>query len=277
MAAQSLTGPLRLDRARLAAFTGILAGLNAISFRLLAGYLQDGFAVTLVRLGDVSAGVWFALAGCYLIAREDGAAEPARRGDLLVAAAAFLAALLPAAELASAALLGCGLYFVLTSRPRSRARRVGVVVLAVSGALIIGKLMLTLFAPLLLPIDAAAVAALAGTSADGNIVGFSNGKAFLIASGCSSVHNLTFGLLVWATLVQMLGLRLTPRLLAVGLLAMAATVLVNICRLVAIARMPQHFHYLHLGEGAALFGWATLLIGAGIVFMGAYGEARRQL
>lgn len=263
-----------IDRGRLAAFAGILAGLNAVSARVIETFVQHGAVYAFGSMGGISAGVWFALAGCYLIAQESREAETASGLDKGVAAGMAVAAALPVPVIASLAVLGGGLYFALASAAHTRTRRIGIVLLAVSGALIGGKLLLALFAPYLLPLDGAFVAALAHTHASGNVVAFKGGAMFVIGSGCSSIHNLTFALLLWGTLTQLLGLPITWRLVLVGVLAMAGTAAVNVVRLVAIALYPQDFDYLHTGGGALIFGWAALLVAATIVWSGAYVETR---
>lgn len=266
-----------IDRGSLAAFFGILAGLNAISAPLIESVVKYGILYATVALAGISAGVWFAFAGCYMIAREAGPAEPARRADLLVAAAIGAVTLVPFAELSSLAVLAGGLFHVATSTPGTRTRRIGIVLLAISGTLIWGRAVLALFSPVLLPIDGALVGALAGTDVHGNVVAFTDGRSFVIGRGCSSVHNLTFAVLLWGTLTQLLALPITGRLVLVCLAAMLATAMVNIGRLATIALLPAHFDYLHTGDGGTLFGWASMLVAAVVIGLGTYVEARRPV
>lgn len=277
MATRTLAPPWAVDRAMLAAFCGILAGLNAISAPLIESVRLNGLLYAMVSLAGISAGIWFAFAGCYLIAREDGPPEPARRADLIVAAGMFAAALLPFGEVSSFAILASGLFHVATSRSGSRTRRVGIVLLAITGTLIWGRVVLALFSPILLPLDGALVGTLAGTGSTHNVVSFANGQQFVIGKGCSSVHNLTFSVLLWGTLTQMLALPITRRLVAVCLVAMAGTGMVNVCRLATIALNPEYYNYLHGGDGGVMFGWASMLVAAAIVGAGAYVEARRRV
>ncbi len=59
---------------------------------------------------------------------------------------------------------------------------------------------------------------------------------------------------MWVTVVQLLDLRLTWRVVAGGVLAVLAMLLVNAARLTAMARLPAYFDMLHTGIGAQLFG-----------------------
>lgn len=266
-----------IDRGILAAFCGILAGLNAISAPLIEAVVKVGPLYASATLAGISAGIWFAFAGCYLIAREDGPAEPARSTDFAIAACTGIAALIPFAEAANLAVFAGGVYFGLTSRAGTRTRRIGIVLLAMSGTMIWGRIVLALFSPVLLPLDGALVSALAGTNASGNVVEFVDGNRFVIGKGCSSVHNLTFAVLLWGTVTQLLALPITGRQIMVCVFAMVATAMVNVCRLVTIALFPARFEFLHAGDGGAMFGWASMLVAAAIIGRGAYVEARRPV
>lgn len=101
--------------------------------------------------------------------------------------------------------------------------------------MILGKLVLALFSAILLALVGALVGSLTGTGAGANVVNFTDGHQFAIGSGCSSVHNLTFAVPLWGTLIQLPALPINWRLIVICLLAMAATAMVDICRLAALA------------------------------------------
>lgn len=187
------------ERARLAAFAGIVAGINAIGAQLIDALWRTGLGPTILGLAGVSAGVWFALFGCYLIATEPGPVEPVGSTDRGVAAIMLLAAFFPVANAGAAAVFLGGACFALRARAGDRTHRIGIVLLALSGTLFWGRLVLLLFGTRLLALDGSFVAALAQTSASGNIVTFADGQHFVIGSACSSMHNMTFALLLWGT------------------------------------------------------------------------------
>jgi exosortase/archaeosortase family protein len=172
-------------------------------------------------------------------------------------------------------LLGGG-YLYIFGRRRAE-RRIALILLALTGTLIWGRLLLEVIAPnLLLGLDTQLVAWLAGTQAEANSVGFVGGGKFLVAPGCSSLHNMSLALLMWVTAVQLLDLPVTPRVLAGGLLALLAMLAVNAVRLCAMAWYPSHFDSLHTGVGATLFGWASLLLCGAMVAFGVSGGSRQS-
>lgn len=76
------------------------------------------------------------------------------------------------------------------------------------------------------------VAALAGTNANGNLVMFADGtKPILVGYPCSSMHNMTAAIMLWAAVTQLLRIPVGPHSLAICAVAMAGNVLVNGMRL----------------------------------------------
>lgn len=218
--------------------------------------------------------MWFALFAALRIAIEPGAAEW-RRGDSLVLAGAALCAAFPAAWSAAAGLVALGVYLAATARDR-RSSRIALVLLALSGPLLWGRMVLSAFSPVLLAIDGHLVGLLAGTGAQGNLVGFVGGGHFVIGGPCSSVHNMSLALLLWTCVVALLNLQIDRRLLLAGGAAIVAMFVLNVVRLVAIAVFPAHFELLHVGAGAVAFGWIGLLVAGLIIGIGAYDALARR-
>ncbi len=108
----------------------------------------------------------------------------------------------------------------------------------------------------------------------GNIVSFVDGRSFMIAPGCSSLHGLSLAVILWTVAVMWFDLQLNRRLWLSLLLAMLATIMVNGLRLTVIAFNPADFDYWHVGDGAALFGWAALLVVSVVVYSGLRVERR---
>ena len=265
------------DRLALLAFLAVLDALNAL-WPSLARSWDGGAARFLLGAGGISAVIWFCLYAIWAIGHEPDVATPASGADMTAAALMLLAAMLPAPTAAALALSGAAIYLVAIGRSGSRERRLGLVLLALGNTLLWGRLLLSVVAPApLLRLDAALVSAISGLPAAGNIVSFSDRGQFYIAPGCSSLHNVSLAILLWASATQLLGLRVTPRLLASCGTAMLAMVLVNAVRLTAIGYFHADFQFLHEGPGKDLFGFASLLICGLIVAAGIASEARRAL
>jgi exosortase/archaeosortase family protein len=243
-----------------------LAALNGFSDRLLFQVQQGGVARALLDLGGISAVGWFAFYALISIACEDSAAEPLQGRDLAVAGLTVLLCLIPWGAESAIAVLVSGSYAVASAPAGSRSRRVGAILLALTGPLLLGPILLAWFAPLILGLDAHLAAMLVGAPVSGNVIrNIGIIHSIYIAPGCSSLHNMSLAVLLWATLLQLFRMRLTPYLVAVGVTGALAMALVNIVRIAAVARYPASYTYLHSGTGAELFGWASLIAAAIII------------
>lgn len=263
--------PFLGNRAEAFAIIGAIAAVNALAGKLATALHGQSLAGALLSLGGVSAIIWFALIVMLLIAGKDDNVEALMPLDRPALALMALLAALPFNFGAAIAVMLGGGYLLVTSTSTSSARRIGIIMLALTGPLIWGRLLLAFFGPLLLGLDAYLAAAIAGSSVQGNVVDLFGGAGRLyVALGCSSLHNMSLSILLFAVVTQMLQLRLTPRLISVCVASAAAMAIVNILRLATIARFPSHFEYFHVGQGGALFGLASfaaaiVVTGVGVV------------
>ncbi|HEU4968921.1 hypothetical protein [Sphingomonas sp.] len=255
---------LNFSRASLFACAGVLAALNAQASQIIATLGSQPPAAALLTLGGISAVIWFAMYAALKVGFEADASALSRR-DAVVLGAAVLLAFLPISLAAHAGLLLCAAYVLTTSRPGSSAGRVGFVLLALTGPLIWGRILLRLFAAPLLNFDAHVVASIIGTPVDGNTVQFANStKQFLIGAPCSSVHNISLAVVLWTTAAVLFRVKPDARYIGCGIAMVALMFTLNIARLSAIGLFPGSFEFLHIGAGAEMFGWAGL-IGAGLI------------
>lgn len=265
MTAAAAVPQQRVDRDSIFAAALVIAIAAALTTRVGAAVAHHGLLTALTELFGISAIVWFAAFAICAITRENRARSPWHRGDAAVLAAILAAALLPLPALGAAAVFGAGAWLLWRSEPASRARRIGLVALALSAHLLWGPLILKLLGSELLAFDAAIAALFAGGGAEGNVFGQPGSQAFAVGQNCSSLTNLSLAAVLTVTLAQLFELRLDRRLVVAALLAMLATVAVNGARLATIARRPELYDYLHSGAGMMLFGWASLLVTAAIV------------
>ena len=222
----------------------------------------------LINLFDVSAIVWLAIAaGLSLLWQQSGRGRPASL-DWLLAGGAVLSALIPLPPLSGAALSGAALWGWLTSAPHTSGRRAAAMFLSLSTFLFWGRIFLALGAGPLLSADAAFVSMISGMPAFGNVLQFTDGTSFVIAPGCSSLHGISLALILWTTAVAWFDTRITARLRWTLALAVFASVLINGMRLTMIAWYPKDFDYWHVGLGATIFGWFSLIVITAVVYRG---------
>lgn len=246
----------------------MVAAVNGLAGFILINIERDGLAAALIGLAGVSAFVWFALYAIARIALDDPVRRPARPLDRILALLALLAAFLPIDWAGSFAVLGIGLYLALTGGTGTAERRIAIVLLALTGTLLWGRVLIRLVAPSLLDLDATLVGLISGTGASGNLVGFRGGGNFILGPSCSSLHNMSLAVLFWASLGQLLRQKVTGRSLLVCLAGVAAMLLGNLARLSTIALYPSLFTWLHDGDGAQIFSWSSIVFSALVIFYG---------
>ena len=260
----------RIGRGGLFAAAGVLAALNAQTDQIINILAVKWLTGLLVDLGGISAIIWFAMYAALKIGVE-AEAEPIGRRDAAIVSFVVLLSFVPLSSTAKAGLLLAGSYLLASSAAGSASRRVAMILVALTGPLIWGRLLLTLFAAPILALDAHIVGALIGTGVRGNLVGSAGTSAnFFIGEGCSSVHNISIAILLWTTAAALFRIRLDRSYLAIGGLMVAWMFVLNIVRLTLLGLFPDHFDFIHVGGGAVLFAWfdlvgAALLCGFGVI------------
>lgn len=271
----ALFGP---DRILAFASVGALTTVNGVAAMVGRYIVSWGPLNTALALGGVSAIIWFAIFSLIAIARQPG--EPAvatTKLDAVVLALMLSSCILPYSVAASGGLAFGGVYLAWRSSIGTRSRRVALVMLALTGPLLWGRLILALVAPLVLRVDAQLAALIVDVPVRGNIVDFANGQGSLyVGLGCSSLHNMSLAILLFAVATQILEVPLTRGMILIGALGVAAIGIVNVVRLAAIAQFPDHFEYLHEGTGAMLFGYAGLLATLAVIAPGIYLAKHRH-
>ena len=273
-------GPLSfgqaVGRAGWFAAAGILAALNAQADQIIHALTDKTLSTALIELGGISAIIWFAMFAALKIGLEDETNGLSRR-DLAVLAIVGLLSFLPLFFSSKIGLFLAGGYLFATSREGNPSRRVSLILLALTGPLVWGRVLLTLFGGPILALDAHIVGSVIGSAVRGNIVDFARpGMQFFIATGCSSVHNISIGVLLWTTAIALFKIRIDWRYVGIGVAMIAWMFFLNIARLATIGLYPDDFGYLHDGGGAALFGWAGLLGAALLAGFGIIRAAERQ-
>jgi len=259
-----------LGRGSVFAAAGILAALNAEAGQILATLTFQSPVEAVTGLAGISAVIWAAMISAWSIGREDRQRLGERRDAVALIAIVGLA-FLPISYAAQAGLLLCGTYLLATSGGHGPARRAALVLLALTGPLIWGRILLNLFAGPILSLDAHIVGTVIGSPVRGNVFASANGsRHFIIGDLCSSVHNMSLAIVLWTTAAMLFDIRIDRRYVALGAAMAGFMFALNIARLAAIGLFPADFNFLHFGAGAALFGWAGLI---GAVLLAGWGVA----
>lgn len=275
MTALAGTGAARVDRPRLLFWLVLLAALNAFAGTAMRIVPEHGLAYAIFELFGISAIIWVGLAAALTLLR-DAPAGRLRRGDRAVAAIVALVALVPVSTASALSLAALGTWMIATSPAGGPVRRAGLIVLAMTGPLFWGRVLLALFSGPLLIADTWLVGQVTGAAQTGNILALADGSDRIgVAPGCSSWQGMSLALLLWVTVNQWFQVPFGRRAVATCAAALAATVAINVLRIGAMVRFPAHIEEIHHGWGWHLSMWSTLVAVGAICVWGARREAFR--
>jgi exosortase/archaeosortase family protein len=273
-----MTAALGRDRAQWLAVAAVIAAVNGLGTGIINTIADRGPLMALLALGSVNPVVWFTLFAALAIAFEPESDAPMQRADWVALGAVLVTAMAPVVATGSVGVAIAAGYLWVTSPRASRGRRAAIVLLALTTMLLWGRFFLMAVGDPLLALDSHFVALLAGTSAHGNLVMFADGsKPILIGYACSSMHNMTYAIMLWAAVTQLLRIPVGPKSLAICAAAMIGNILVNGVRLAVIAHHRTAFDYWHSGAGGSLFGWGGVVVIALIIGVGSYALAPRRI
>jgi exosortase/archaeosortase family protein len=265
-----------LGRSRLFFWLVMLAALNALAGIAIRIVPERGLTYAIFELFGISAIVWLALAASLALLWPHSDERAPSRLDLAVAAATVLVALMPVATASAIMLTVLALHIVMTSPTGSPGRKAGIIALTMSATLIWGRLALALLSRPLLDADTWLVALLTGANQAGNTLAFMDGTGGIaVAPGCSSWQGMSLALLFWVTVNQWFGVKASWRAAGWCLAALAATVAINVLRMAAMIRFPEHIADIHHGYGWHISMWATLIAVGAICLYGARREIFR--
>jgi len=265
-----------ISRAGTFAGAGVLAAINSLADKIILAFAHAPMIGVIANLAGISAVIWFAMYAALKIGW-DAEPDQLRKSDWLALLAVLVSAILPVTYAAKAGLLLCGFYLLATTRPDEPAHRVALVLTALTWTFVWGPLILNIFSGPVLAVDAHIVALLIGSDVSGNEVQFVHSPdSFLIAGGCSSVHNISLAIVLWWTAIALFDLRVDARLVATGAAMIFFMFALNIARLCAIGLYPDRFEFIHSGVGAALFGWTGLIGVAILAALGSHDALNRR-
>lgn len=274
-AATCHSGVLGISRQRLFFWVFLTLAANSVAGLMIRSVAESGIAGSVVSTFGVSVIIWAALAaGLAMLMPANG--QDATAADIAVALGASLLALAPIANVSSVALTVFAAYAIQSSDIGNAVRRSGVIFLAITANLIWGRLLLGLFSRDLLFIDAFFVTNLAGSVQVGNTIPFKGHPGFIIvAPGCSSLQGISLAIVFWVMINQWFAIRATARSLMWCGFALLAAFAINIIRLSALVHFPLYFDEIHVGWGAQVASFATMIAIIGLVLWGARREVFR--
>jgi exosortase/archaeosortase family protein len=231
----------------------------------------EGLVSELGAVGIFQYLAWYAV---FRLLGSSGAGSAARPRDLLITAALCLPIFLPTSRMIWVAATGIAIYLWLTSADDPKLRAAGIVLAALAVQELWGHLFFDLVAFSLLRAEAAVVGTLLeavrpGTMWHDNAIIGPSGFGIVIATTCSSFHNLSLAMLCWLTVSRLRRQDWRAGDFVIGGAIGVTMILFNIARLCLMGWDVRLFHFWHDGAGAEIFVIAASLT---ILLMSLYGS-----
>lgn len=244
-------------------FAGLaLLGMgNGLVLPIYRSISDDGLAPAMLDTFGVSAFVWIAMAAVLALLMRSSA--PSLTGlDKFVSAIALLCIAIPVSHTSWVALTGVALYLIARSRVSASGDdkyllRGAIVLLAITGAMFWGRLILQNSGDSVLAADAAVVAYFTGMGRTSNVIETVDGGYIWIAPYCSSLSNISLAVLCSALVVQWRDLGWSRRQMVRCLVAIAAVIVVNDARIAVMVLRPDWYGAVHGSPGAGITSFVT--------------------
>jgi hypothetical protein len=241
-------------RAELFSALFLLGCANGLAARVGQSITEhDGWLVAVLATFKISIIIFAAcFAGVSLVFREglkNGTRQTADRvctQDFAVAVPFLILVLLPISPLSWLAVTALSLYILLFTDTGEVGRRGAIVLLATTVPMLWSPLMFDFFARIVLGVEASVVGWLLGTHHSGNTVGFADHSTILvILPACSSLANVSLGLLCWVTLSQIVGHKWRSQDVLWCLLICASVIVVNVTRVTLMGLDLSYYYAIH--------------------------------
>lgn len=268
-----ISGRVRIDRSELVLFIFVVGFLNGIAGYVHVAIRQFGFETAFAGTFGISVLVWvcagLVVQTCLACAAEPDSADLPSVRDWAVAGLALAVILVPAPHASFVALTMVAGREIALASPGSLRRRAGILILAATVPTFWSRLLFQSFSGWILNADAVLVSRLTGTERLGNAVAMSDGSGYLwIASGCSSLANLSLAVLCWVMFTEYAGRPRRAADYATCGLACLCVLSINISRIAAIGLRPDLYELIHGPVGATAAGYLTALSTVLICAMG---------
>lgn len=216
---------------------------------------------------------WYVVVTLLLASDRD---QPASRFEVATALSLAALNLLPGLNSSWLSTTAVALFVYFSRRSDDKVKAAAIVLLALCFNGYWGPRVFDLFAYYLLRADAALVGAALyltqpGMGWEGTIIGRPGVHSVLIFSPCSSFHNISLGLLCWASVTKMYRTSWVRGDFAVALSVCAIVILLNAVRLYLMALSSEYYAYWHQGPGEQVAAWGTTMA---VLLISLWGAAR---
>jgi exosortase/archaeosortase family protein len=257
-------------------WAAVILFLNYL-FSVVKGVPSTSLEALLADFGAIGIFQYLAWYAVFRLLASSDPVAAARSRDILVIVALCLLLFVPTNLMIWVAATGVALYLWSVSAGDPKLRAAAIVLAALAVQEFWGHILFDLIAFPLLRAEAAVVGTLLeivrpGTVWHDNTVMAPSGFGIVIATTCSSFHNLSLAMLCWLTVSRLQHQDWRARDFAIGGAIGVTMILFNIARLCLMGWDIELYHYWHDGIGAEIFAVGASLT---ILAMSLFGARPR--
>ncbi len=246
-----------------------MAFLNYIFAAAGQSISRDGLWLAISSTFGISALIWIAMLYVVSLMLETTDHSQVDRRDIAVFAVAVLLILVPHKYVPVLALSGIAVYLYVRADTPSNLRKAAVLLGAATVPMLWGNLLMLFFNEFILSADAFLVSLVSSGDRVGNVVINPETDWYIkISRGCSSLSNLSIGVLSWTFFVLFYDRKYGAYKFIWLAVILIPIVVINVIRMAMIVVDFKFYDILHEGTGSNVANFITLAVIVGISYIG---------
>ena len=246
-----------------------VAFLNYIFAAAGQSISRDGLWLAISSTFGISALIWIAMLYVVSLMLETTDHSQVDRRDIAVFAVALLLILVPHKYVPVLALSGIAVYLYVRADTPSNLRKAAVLLGAATVPMLWGNLLMLFFNEFILSADAFLVSLVSSGDRVGNVVINPETDWYIkISRGCSSLSNLSIGVLSWTFFVLFYDRKYGAYKFIWLAVILIPIVVINVIRMAMIVADFNFYDILHEGTGSNVANFITLAVIVGISYIG---------
>jgi hypothetical protein len=230
---------------------------------------RDGLWMAVSSTFGISALIWVAMLYVVSLMLEKPDDTPLDQRDFSVLAVAVILILVPHKYVPVLALSGIAAYLYFRADTQSNLRKAAILLGATTVPLLWGNFLMMFFNEFILSADAFLVSLVSSSERIGNVVISADTDWYIkISRGCSSLSNLSIGVLSWTFFVLFFDRQYGAYKFIWLAAILIPIVIINVIRMAMIVSNFNFYDILHEGTGANIANLITLAVIVGVSYVG---------
>lgn len=266
---QLYVGNMNITRNTIFAALVSAAFLNYVFATAGQSIARDGLWMAVSSTFGISALIWVAILYTVSLMLEKPDHTPLDRRDVAVFAIATILILVPHKYVPVLSLSGIAAYLYFRTDTQRSLRKAAILLGATTVPLLWGNMLMMFFNEFILSADAFLVSLVSSSERVGNVVISADTDWYIkISRGCSSLSNLSIGVLSWTFFVLFYDRKYGAYKFVWLLAILVPIVVINVIRMAMIVADYNYYDVLHEGTGSNVANLITLSVIVGISYIG---------